>query len=488
MANQADMIPFPLFMAEMLRRMKASYFLLRTAMCYVLDIEAQIRSAQERAACGWCRSGVFGCNHSTYVEPSSSSRFSRGRISNGKRLREDVTSIPASAFTKSDPLYPLIDPRKAFLGALILSNKFHRDRSIGNKSWASLIGLPLEEVHSAERAVGNALGWTLSRSWVQETKHDGSWVPGSLDPTFAEPLFATNEQEVARYGVMLLRERGQLPPPIQAHGLPSETQLATSFSSSIVTDGEVTPEATPRRPRSRTLTSVDARPIVPLPVRQQTIDVAPIRKANPLRKAATAPFVLQPNATAYGQEFVDQDSILLSPESAWINTPCKSATPSVETFMDTTPTLESIRSKRKASQDYGHISLLRRGFSGQRLPVFSPSDSDLPSPSPSHASSTSHSPFVKMGSAARTRPTRQRSVNYEAADDTCPELSPSTSPSVGLLTRTNTPANLDAMVMMDDVHQSQPTYLASRCVIAFLFLISISFYQGLLRCTTQAPR
>ncbi|PVF98231.1 hypothetical protein CPB86DRAFT_688255, partial [Serendipita vermifera] len=52
-------------------------------------------------------------------------------------------------------------PRKAFLGALILANKFHRDRSIGNKSWATLIGLPLEEVHSAERAVGEALGWML---------------------------------------------------------------------------------------------------------------------------------------------------------------------------------------------------------------------------------------------------------------------------------------------------------------------------------------
>ncbi|CAG7853873.1 SubName: Full=Uncharacterized protein {ECO:0000313/EMBL:KIM31660.1} [Serendipita indica DSM 11827] len=457
MSNQADMIPFPMFMAEMLRRMKASYFLLQTAMRYVLDIESQIRSTRERAACGWCRSGIFGCDHSTYAEPSSSSRFSRGRISNGKQLRQDLTSVPTSTFTKFDPLYPLVDPRKAFLGALILANKFHRDRSIGNKSWASLIGLPLEEVHSAERAVGSALGWTLSRPWVQEAKENGTWVPGSLDPTFSEPLFATNEQEVARYGVKALRDCKQLPPPIRLDQLSSETQFAPPLTSSIETDGEVTPDATPRRPRSRTLTSADSRPIVPLPARQQTIDTQPVRKANPLRKAATAPFVLQPNATASQQ---------MSPEFLWSETPCKSTTSSFDTFTDTTPTLEPTRSKRKASQDYGHISLLRRGFSGQRLPVQSPSDSDLPSPSPSHASCSSHSSSVGTGAATRTRQIRQRSVISESGDDTCPELSPSTrsstSPSVGLLTRTNTPGSLDAVMMMDDVHQSQPTYAASR--------------------------
>ena len=97
----------------------------------------------------------------------------------------------------------------------------------------------------------------------------------------------------------------------------------------------------------------------------------------------------------------------------------------LDNLMDATPTMEQVRSKRKASQDFGPNSLLRRGILGQRVLVHSPDEIPL---------AISHSDNAQ-------------DHQWDMCDDeSCPELSPgtltTTSPSIGLLTRTNTPSNL----------------------------------------------
>ncbi|KAG8787904.1 hypothetical protein FRC15_007191 [Serendipita sp. 397] len=467
--HQADLIPFPLFMAEMLRRMKSSYFLLLTAMRYITDIESAIRSSRERAQCGWCRSGAYGCDHSTFADPSSTSRFSRGRVSNSRKIRGDdpkfANGIPLSQFSKPDPLSSLADPRKVFLGALILANKFHRDRSIGNKSWATLIGLPLEEVHSAERAVGQALGWTLSRPWVQGTKGDDDRVqlPGSTNPTLAEPLFATNSSEVERYGVKALRDASQLPLSSRSNESSPDSLVDVSVSIGITGPEDESNQSTPQRPRSRTL-SISPESLRTTP-KQDYRSLTPTRSvlsrlSNPIKKSNTAPYVLQPSAYGHGQETQDALEEIIS-QNDQLSSSVQTSQGFIDSFMETTPTLEPTRPKRKASEDFGPVSHLRRGTRGERLPVVSPSDSYLSYPCPPTASSSRSSTPSRHNSYSQFRHSDRNGSSRDHTDFeySCPELSPTstatTSPSIGLLTRTNTPGNLDAMVISDESQPSQ---------------------------------
>lgn len=433
--HQADQIPFPLFVAEMLRRMRASYFLFRTAMQYVLDIERQIQMARERSKCGWCLSGVYGCSHFDAPERSVASRFSKGRTAINRKPKSGVPGvIPASHFTKSDPLFPLADPRKAFLGALILANKFHRDRSIGNKSWATLIGLSLEEVHSAERAVGQALGWTLSRPWVSNEK-DSNGLPmfGPIHATFSEPLFATTEIEVDRYGVRELREQGNLPPPLKLPPMIAALSSERAVASLMESDGILHPSRSLRRIRSQQHLG-DERRIAPLPQRQQSLNTPKL--GNPIKKASSAPFVLQPHASGYGdgphpfhEEMID--AVVMSDWGAYSSGP-----QGADGWMDATPTLEQYRSKRKASHDFGPKALFRRGDQGQRMRVFSPDVSTQSG----------------TASASLSNPSQSQWDMCDMEEDGIPpELSIDTptasSPSEGPLTRTSTPANLNAVAM-----------------------------------------
>jgi hypothetical protein len=479
--HQADMIPFPLFMAEMLRRMRASCFLLRTAMRYILDIEKMAKAAMERAKCGWCRSGIEGCDHAGPSNKDLVSRFSRGRKPIGSQSSTVASgSIAASRFSKIDRFSPLADPRKAFLGALILANKFHRDRSVGNKSWATLIGLPLEDVHSAERAVGEALGWTLSRPWISDEKgQDGTCIPGSTHPTYAEPLFATNDQEVSKYGVKILRDNGELPPPLaprdllkEMSSLPkpaTEYPVLNSNSSSVVEEERLmtTPKPNPlRRHTSDSLTPTNDRKIAPLPARQQSLLSQTLKPlANPIRKTSSAPFVLETQSTGYFSPASSIATTLTPPqemiqsvvESDWCQNGSDDLDSSSDSFMDETPTLEQLRSKRKANEDFGPKPLLRRcGTEGQPI-VVSAEGSEVQRTSSLRRHATlpldlKDQRGVQSISAAPTKSIVLEDaiiIDAESDNDMCPELDATDTPttmspsaSVGMVTRSNTPANL----------------------------------------------
>lgn len=408
--------------------MRASYFLFRIAMRYMLDIEPEVRAARQRANCGWCRSGARGCDHSRYSDPGTASRFSRGRSAITRKPRMSPGSpLPASHFIRSDPLAPLSDPRKAFLGALILANKFHRDRSIGNKSWATLIGLSLEEVHAAERAVGQALGWSLSRPWVsKEMDETGVYKPGPIHPSFAEPLFATNDQEIAQYGIKNLREKGTLPPFLRlacpAFSLPLKRVLDAGGAA---TKGSPSPSNSLRRSRSQTPVADDRR-IVPLPHRQNSLNQT-LKPANPIKKASSAPFVLQPFTSGYADSEQPENAEMVDSivQSEW--NPI-ATTASAESWMEATPTPDQVGTKRKATEDFGPTPVARRGKQGQRIAVASPSGHSV-APTPirppdhflSHWDASSHDESMSPGLSIGTPTT--------------------SSPSIGPLTRTNTPVD-----------------------------------------------
>ncbi|KAG8802218.1 hypothetical protein FRC17_006464, partial [Serendipita sp. 399] len=156
--------------------------------------------------------------------------------------------------------------------------------------------------------------------------------------------------------------------------------------------------------------------------------------------------------------------------------------------MEATPTLEPTRSKRKASEkeeeEFGPVSHLRRGARGERVPVASPSltaafppvpplsDSYLSYPYPPPPSSTASSSSSSASSTRCPTPSRQQPLLRSLSDrnlphshlhprdhvdfeESCPELSPAstattTSPFMGPLTRTNTPGNLDAMIVVEE--------------------------------------
>jgi hypothetical protein len=286
-----------------------------------------------------------------------------------------------------------------------------------------MIGLHLEEVHSAERAVGKALGWTLSRPWVRDARDgDGSWMPGSTHRSFAEPLFASTDAEATKYGVKSLRQSGGVPAALDSR------QLATEFPRGDIHIGSIypvppntqpfpLPDALSRRCRSQTLSITEERPIAPLPQRSAQAFFR-ARSSNLIKKASSAPDVLQPSFHGGSSLAVEIDMAM---QSEW-NTLTETRS-SHDSLMDATPTMEQVRSKRKASQDFGPSGLLRRGILGQRVLVHSPDEM------------VSHSTDASLDHQWDT-----------CDDEPCPELSPgtptTTSPSIGLLTRTNTPSNL----------------------------------------------
>lgn len=462
--QSADVIPFPLFMAEMLRRMRSSYFLLQTAMRYILDMESQIRSARERSSCGWCRSGAYGCDHSTPPETTSASRFSKGRSNILRKPSAISSSLKSADFSSHDVLHPLADPRKAFLGALILANKFHRDRSIGNKAWAAMIGLQLNEVHNAERAVGQALGWTLSRPWVRDVRDEnGVWAAGSTHPSLAEPLFASTEAEAAKYGVKALRIIGAVPAALDSNALAKELptgdlQLESICMTPPPYQPMPMPDALSRRSRSQTLLANEERRVAPLPHRPaQAFLQAHAKSSSPIKKANSAPDVMQPSYQSQQGSTLTAE-IDMAVQSEW--TTYASAKASLDTFMDTTPTLEPTRSKRKASNDFGPNGARRRGILGQRVHVQSP---DEMTPVASLSKNTWVDPQLQM----------QQWDMCGDDDSSCPELSPgtptTTSPSIGLLTRTSTPSNLLELVTgtarKDHVHMHKDR--PSQCYVPF---------------------
>ena len=83
---------------------------------------------------------------------------------------EEFTALESFA------LAPLEDPKKTVLGALVMAAKWHRDKTVGDKIWGSIVGLTTEEVGRAERAVAIGLSWEMGRGWVARSGCGISWV------------------------------------------------------------------------------------------------------------------------------------------------------------------------------------------------------------------------------------------------------------------------------------------------------------------------
>ena len=218
------LIPLPLFLLEMLRRMRTSAFLLLTAMRWVSDLgeKGVIDGVREKMSCAACKSHFQGCrhlpDHLAFLEPeqlSTSNRYTRmGRVPPGKKERpskkkhlqdgktitleeeeeqrqqqqqqEKKPRVPvvekirdgSEEFTslESFALASLEDPKKTVLGALVMAAKWHRDKTVGDKVWGSIVGLTTEEVGRAERAVAIGLSWEMGRGWVSRSGCGISWV------------------------------------------------------------------------------------------------------------------------------------------------------------------------------------------------------------------------------------------------------------------------------------------------------------------------
>jgi len=199
--------------------MRTSAFLLLTAMRWVSDLgeKGVIDGVREKMSCAVCKSHFQGCRHMpdhlAFLEAeqlSSSSRYTRmGRVPPGKKERpskkkhlqdgktitlEDHTQhqqeqkprVPvvekirdgSEEFTalESFALAPLEDPKKTVLGALVMAAKWHRDKTVGDKIWGSIVGLTTEEVGRAERALAMGLSWEMGRGWVARHGCGTSWV------------------------------------------------------------------------------------------------------------------------------------------------------------------------------------------------------------------------------------------------------------------------------------------------------------------------
>ena len=199
--------------------MRTSAFLLLTAMRWVSDLgeNGVIDGVREKMSCAACKSHFQGCRHMpdhlAFLEPenlSSSNRYARmGRVPPGKKERpskkkhlqdgktatleqqqqqqqqEQKPKTPvvekirdgSEEFTalESFALAPLEDPKKTVLGALVMAAKWHRDKTVGDKIWGSIVGLTTEEVGRAERALAMGLAWEMGRGWVARSGCEISW-------------------------------------------------------------------------------------------------------------------------------------------------------------------------------------------------------------------------------------------------------------------------------------------------------------------------
>lgn len=169
-----DLIPLQKFVREILRRSRSTCSTFQTALCYLEAIRAKIPSVQQAEKAGrGCRGDQVDnegrieyecfCAAVESQAPSASCHLCQA-LNDASQLRK----IPAS------PPFPLpalpsalLCPRRAFMGALVLSAKFVQDKAYSNRAWAKLCGLPAREVGRCERAVGDALDWRL---WVGRDK------------------------------------------------------------------------------------------------------------------------------------------------------------------------------------------------------------------------------------------------------------------------------------------------------------------------------
>lgn len=74
-----------------------------------------------------------------------------------------------------------------------------------------------------------------SRPWINNARDNGDWMPGSNHQTFAKPLFATNDQEVLKYGAKELRDKGELPLPLSQAEILKEINFISRTTTAFTT-------------------------------------------------------------------------------------------------------------------------------------------------------------------------------------------------------------------------------------------------------------
>lgn len=238
---ERTILPFPCFVAETLRRMRSPGFTCFIAMRYILNSEPQIRDALKRLECGWCLSGVYGCDHFEAPERSIASRFYMPRIqAKNSSGTSPASAMPSTLLPKSDRLAILTDPRKTFLGALIVATKFHQDRHVSNRDVSSKVGITLDELNKAETAITEALKWNLNVK-ISRKDAETTWLYDVGHGSFAEPLFPFDDNLVTKYGVKELREKHLIPPPTTSFiSQPtSSITLVTAVNTGVGTSSQV---------------------------------------------------------------------------------------------------------------------------------------------------------------------------------------------------------------------------------------------------------
>jgi hypothetical protein len=83
-------------------------------------------------------------------------------MTNLERIKRVETDIVRLLAVTPGQAHIVPEARRFFVVAMMLSNKFHQDRSGSNKAWGSITGLPVQEITALETATLGALGFDLN--------------------------------------------------------------------------------------------------------------------------------------------------------------------------------------------------------------------------------------------------------------------------------------------------------------------------------------
>ncbi|KAH8114888.1 hypothetical protein DFH11DRAFT_1497074, partial [Phellopilus nigrolimitatus] len=171
---EKDLVPIKTFVREVLRRSRMTCSVLQSALCYIEGVRKKVSEMAEKEKQG------FGIR----AEPELGDRIVRDdKEANASSYVNNLLDISALGGLPTElmptELYDLSNmPVVLQVGASQLScdtllqaeapkdaraSKFLQDRCYSNRAWAKLSGLPLREISSCERALGDALEWRL---WV----------------------------------------------------------------------------------------------------------------------------------------------------------------------------------------------------------------------------------------------------------------------------------------------------------------------------------
>jgi len=229
--RDSDLINLRKFVQELLRRSRSTCSTLQNALCYVEAIRLRVGELQQAEEEGLGTRGESMDNEGRIIKDETCEVIEDESPQQVDANKSKLRKPPSQPSTPLPPLpSPLLCPRRAFMGALVLSAKFVQDKCYSNRAWAKLCGLPAREVSRCERALGDALGWRL---WVGKD---------SLSP------FARLESKVGRaptmsnLGLLAVDDRKELFQPERtasplgrAHTWPSNEVYETSSTVALST-------------------------------------------------------------------------------------------------------------------------------------------------------------------------------------------------------------------------------------------------------------